>query len=501
MKAVIIPSGNPEQLRPLNNWVPEFMLPIVNKPVVEHLIELLVRHHITDIILVLKHMPYETEKYFGNGERWGCNISYSLVRAYSGIHSTLGWVQSRVGDTFLCLPGNVVTNINLTDLVRTHEKINGDVTLATKTEDKVKSGPLGSLFKDTSKKDTFYPFVMTSKALRNLLGSSLAQNMEQMIASLANRGLNVYGHYSLFDYGVINTLDDYLSINRSILKGGLRGIIIPGHQIEPGIWIGRHARIDTDAQIYSPLLIGDHCHIRGRSFIRGETVIGNNVIVSQGVSIQESVILDNTYIGSHTEMRESIIRKNTLLDVPRSLNVHVADDFILGDLEKNVIANKAIRLFNLLSALFLFILFSPLIMLLYCFHRIFPSKRYLTSGLLYGEHEVASLQNTRRPKRIHLYTFQSENRFIRKLPGLINVMKGDIVLVGNSPLTQQEVDSLKEEWEMARFNVPAGLFHLWEVDGNASPTWEEKVVAENYYAATRSFRGDLKILLKSLLPF
>jgi len=68
-------------------------------------------------------------------------------------------------------------------------------------------------------------------------------------------------------------------------------------------------------------------------------------------------------------------------------------------------------------------------------------------------------------------------------------------------LTAKEADSLQEEWETLRFGVPTGLIHLWEVEGEGNLGWEEQVIAENYYAVTRSFRGDLIILAKYLFPF
>ncbi|MBN1850867.1 MAG: sugar transferase [Deltaproteobacteria bacterium] len=496
MKAVILPTGDPDRLKPLDEWMPEFLLPIVNKPLVEHLIELLIRHSVKDIILVLKHLPYETEQYFGKGERWGCSISYSLAKGYRGILNALARIQSRLGESFLCLPGNVVTNVNLTDLIRAHEKVKGDVTMALRTENKWKTEPI-----DPPLKPTFHPFIMTTRALSNLLASSLAQNLEQMIASLAMRGLNIYGHYSLFEHRAIDSLADYLEINRSVLKGGCRGMIIPGNQLMEGVWVGRQSRIDPQARISPPLLIGDYCQIHDGAVVGKEAVIGNNVILSQCVSMQGSVILDNTYIGAHTEIRDSIVRKNILIDIPRSLNLYVGDDFILGDLEKDAMAKKGLRIFNSILALFFLLLFSPIILPLFLFHLMFPSKKIFSSDVRYGEYVIVDHHGAKKPKSFHLYSFKSKHGFIHKLPSLMNVIKGDMALVGNSPLTQLEAFSLREQWETVRFNAPAGIFHLWEIDGTAAPTWEEKLVTENYYASTRSFKGDLRILLKSLTPF
>ncbi|HQN19769.1 MAG TPA: sugar phosphate nucleotidyltransferase, partial [Syntrophobacteraceae bacterium] len=85
MKAVILPTARTEELAPLTSWFPEFLLPVVNKPIVEHVIELLARHDVREILMILKHMPFETETYFGDGSRWGVHLSYSLLGSYDGI--------------------------------------------------------------------------------------------------------------------------------------------------------------------------------------------------------------------------------------------------------------------------------------------------------------------------------------------------------------------------------------------------------------------------------
>ncbi|MEI6155109.1 MAG: sugar phosphate nucleotidyltransferase, partial [Deltaproteobacteria bacterium] len=107
MKAIILPTTNTGNLSPLTSWTPEFLLPVVNKPIVEHLVELLARHHIEEILLIIKHMPYETEKYFGDGSRWGVRLSYSLLRNYRGITDALSRIEaSKLEGPFLSLPAD-----------------------------------------------------------------------------------------------------------------------------------------------------------------------------------------------------------------------------------------------------------------------------------------------------------------------------------------------------------------------------------------------------------
>lgn len=488
MKAVILPTGKPGLLKPLTEWMPEFLLPVVNKPMVEHLIELLVRHNIKDIILVLKHMPYETEQYFGNGERWGAQISYSLEKAYEGISPCLRHIRSRLDDSFLCLPGNIVTNIDISGFLAAHEKGHGEITIS-----RQKNREGNDEAKET---EELSPFIMNPKALSSVLAMPAVQDLKRIITSLADQGFTLNTFYSSYNFITIQSPNDYLEVNKLILKGEFPGIIVPGRELQTSIWVGRHTKIRPDARICPPSLIGSHCSVRSGSVIGEDTIVGDNVIVDRDVSIEGSVILGNTYIGSHTEIKDSVIRKNSMINVPQLLNVYVGDDFILGDLDKRIIAGKGERLFNLVLALLLLFVFSPIMAILYLYHLMFPSRKYFTSEERFGSYEVVDLQGNMKPKGFDLYIFLSKNRLIGKLPGLFNVVKGDMNLVGNAPLTREEASSLKEEWETLRFKAPTGLFHLWEVEGGKDITWDEKLVTENYYATTHTFWGDVKILLR-----
>ena len=130
MKAVILPPEKSEDLNPLTRLVPEYLVPVVNKPIVEHLIELLVRNNTKEIILVVRHMPYEVEKYFGNGDRWGVEISYALEREFVGVSSILSHLRTKLEEEFLCISGNVVTNLNISQLIKAHYDNGGDLTLS-----------------------------------------------------------------------------------------------------------------------------------------------------------------------------------------------------------------------------------------------------------------------------------------------------------------------------------------------------------------------------------
>ena len=189
-----------------------------------------------------------------------------------------------------------------------------------------------------------------------------------------------------------------------------------------------------------------------------------------------------------------VINKNCMINVPRSITVVMGDDIILGDLDKKTIYSRVECLFNRVLALIILLLSSPIAFVLTLYHLIFPDKEYLYCEKSYSLGTRTELSGEMTPKIFCLYLFRSKRRLIHKLPGLINVIKGDLSLVGLSPITKEQLANLPEQWQSLRSQAPAGLFHPWEAEGRGERTLQEKLVMENYYAATRSLLGDLKIL-------
>ena len=84
MKAVIMAGGEGTRLRPLTCNRPKPMVPIINKPVMEHIIELLKKFNLTDIAVTLQYMPELIKDYFGNGSDFGVNINYYVEQTPLG---------------------------------------------------------------------------------------------------------------------------------------------------------------------------------------------------------------------------------------------------------------------------------------------------------------------------------------------------------------------------------------------------------------------------------
>ena len=499
MKAVILPTADTEALAPLTSWLPEFLLPVVNKPIAAHLIELLVQHELKEILLILKHMPFETEAYFGDGSRWGVNLSYSLIGTYRGVANALGHLdESRFEEPFLCLPGDVVADLDLSSFVKTGTGQRGEVFLARTSVGSHEAG-LETLSREDLAVLDANPFIMTPEAFtltKRLQPPSDPLEVCRVPSSLtlSVKVCEVAGKLERIQSPV-----DLLKLNQRVLAGDFPGLIVPGRMAGEGIWVGRHTRIHPGVRLEAPMILGDHCNIQSGAVLGPGCVIGNQVIVDEGASVQDSLVLDRTYVGPHTDLRAVIVNKNWMLQVPSLLSVHLGDDLILGDLEKKTVTARGDRLLNLLLSLVLLVLTAPLAMVLYLYHLVHPSRQYFYSEKRFGAFDQKDFDGKLFARTFHLYAFRSSNRLVRKLPGLVNVIRGEMSLVGTSALDEGELRELPEEWRGMRASAPVGLFHLWELDPRQDLEWEEKMVIENYHAASRSLWGDLKILGRGLL--
>ena len=131
VKGVILPSGKSETFKPLTYQMPVGLLPIVNKPLMEHQVELLVRNEVRNIRLSCKHLSNKVENHFGAGSRWGATISYNFEQPPFGAISSLQQMNPFFqGDTLIVMDSDVVADIELQDALKFHWEKRADATFA-----------------------------------------------------------------------------------------------------------------------------------------------------------------------------------------------------------------------------------------------------------------------------------------------------------------------------------------------------------------------------------
>lgn len=129
-KAFILAGGKGTRMRPFTYEIPKPMIPVKGKPLVQHIIELLRKHDIRDIILSTGYMSDKIKEHFGNGSKFGVSISYCEEKKEMGTAGALRLAKDMLDTPFLMFNGDVLSNIDLTDLVRMHNEKKAHATIA-----------------------------------------------------------------------------------------------------------------------------------------------------------------------------------------------------------------------------------------------------------------------------------------------------------------------------------------------------------------------------------
>jgi mannose-1-phosphate guanylyltransferase/phosphomannomutase len=133
VKAVVMAGGEGTRLRPLTSNQPTPMVPIVGKPCMEHIIELLKTHGFEDVIVTVAFLQQSIRSYFGNGETIGANIEYSVEESPAGTAGSVRLASNYLDDTFIVISGDALCDFDLTKLVQFHKEKGSAATLALKS--------------------------------------------------------------------------------------------------------------------------------------------------------------------------------------------------------------------------------------------------------------------------------------------------------------------------------------------------------------------------------
>src|SRR5207237_8157651 len=134
-RAGVMAGGEGTRLRPLTSNQPKPMVPIVGKPCMEHILDLLKLHGFEDVIVTVAFLPQQIRSYFGSGESLGLNIEYSVEESPLGTAGSVKLAQDKLDDTFLVISGDALCDIDLTRLVESHREKGAAVTIGLKSVD------------------------------------------------------------------------------------------------------------------------------------------------------------------------------------------------------------------------------------------------------------------------------------------------------------------------------------------------------------------------------
>lgn len=342
VKAIIMAGGEGTRLRPLTCNRAKPMIPVLNKPVIEHAIDLLKKHGIKDIIISLFYLPENIQNYFGDGSEWGVNITYSVEENPLG---TAGGVKQAIGnhdDTFVVLSGDGVINFDITKILNFHKKKKSPFTIVlTRVKEPTEYGIVitaedgkiekflekptwSEVFTDTANTGMY---VIEPKVIEKYVPEQTKFDFSfDLFPLLQKNKVNLYGYISDGYWCDVGTLNSYRQVHHDILDGIIE---VESHykNIDKEIWVGKNVEIDPEAIVNGPVIIGDFVKIKKDAEISDFSVLGSNCIVEEGASIRRSIVLNSTIIGPKCELRGAVIGKRCVLEE----HVEIYENAVISD--------------------------------------------------------------------------------------------------------------------------------------------------------------------------
>jgi mannose-1-phosphate guanylyltransferase/phosphomannomutase len=321
VKGVVMAGGEGTRLRPLTSNQPKPMVPVVGKPCMEHIVELLRRHGIEDVIVTVAFLPQAIRSYFGDGEGLGVNIEYSVEESPLGTAGSVRLASGRLDETFVVISGDALTDVNLERVVEFHREKGAAVTIGLKSvENPLEFGIVvtdddgrierflekpswGQVFSDTINTGIY---VLEPEVLRHVPTDRPYDFSKELFPLLLEMGRPLYGY--VFDeyWQDIGNLEQFRQANFDALDGAV-DLDIPGIRLRGNIWIGEGVELDDLDQINGPAFVGNYCRIAQGATVDSYSVLSSSVTLREQARTSRSVIDQSTYIGRSSVVDGAIV--------------------------------------------------------------------------------------------------------------------------------------------------------------------------------------------------
>ncbi|NEO41959.1 MAG: NDP-sugar synthase [Moorea sp. SIOASIH] len=337
MKAMILAAGKGTRVRPITYTIPKPLIPILQKPVMEFLLELLRQHGFNQIVVNVSHLANEIESYFRDGQRFGVEIAYSfegrivdgqLVGEALGSAGGMRKIQDFYpffDDTFVVLCGDALIDLDLTAALKFHKEKGAIATLVAKPVPREQVSSYGVVVTDeTGRIKAFQEKPSVEEALSTNINTGIyifepeifkyipsGQEYDiggELFPKLVETGAPFYAVPMDFQWVDIGKVPDYWRAVRGVLLGEINNVPIPGKEVAPGIYTGLNVAVNWDkVDIKGPVYIGAMTHIEDGAKIIGPTMIGPNCWICSGATVENSVIFEYSRLGAGVRLVDKLV--------------------------------------------------------------------------------------------------------------------------------------------------------------------------------------------------
>ncbi len=322
MRVMVMAAGKGTRLRPVTDLLPKPMAPVANRPVLHHILRLLKRHGLEEVVLNLHHMPEAITEHFGDGSSVGVDIHYSFEPELLGTAGGVKKNEEFLGTgTFLVMSGDALTDIDLTALVAAHRRTGSIATIAVK---EVSDPSLyGVVIHDDDGRVVAFQEKPTREEARSRLCNCGIYVFEPEILSLIPAGrfddfgsrlfpdllkqhIPFHCHEFAGYWSDVGNLGELVRGNADALTGRV-AVDLPGEEVRPGVWVDEGAKVAATARVEPPVVIGRQCLVGDWALVEGPTVLGDRTVLGEGAHVTRAVVLPDSHVPAGSVIVEGIV--------------------------------------------------------------------------------------------------------------------------------------------------------------------------------------------------
>ena len=484
MRAIIDASMSFKDHELLGSRIPSTLAFLLDRPFLQHVIEACVNGGIKKFDVLLSSHPEKIETALGNGNRWGVEITYHLLKDPSQFVRIFDTLQAE--HFFLFARGDCLPAMDFDTLTT------------------LKSQPPLSVI--CTQPDTADPTWSGWAILptQNLPKLSLDHGYDGFFTWLKDNNA-----HTIFAPEMISckSCADLLEANRAALSHeAFHFLMRTAGEVEKGIWISRDVGLHPDSQIIPPVYLGRRIRIEAGVTLGPHVIMGKGTMVARNSTLENAIVFPNTYVGEGLEIINSVLDRNCLVNTEFDSETFISEQFILGDMEEKNIKKWLASQVSRITALALSLICLPLTAMTALmlklfrkgdlFHKIW-AIRLPTTADTFSWNSVELIffapPHGNHPPGMG---FWWKDFLLRFLPGLFNVIKGKMAITGVSPRTREELEALDQDWREIYIRGKLGLVTEAMTNFGNNPTPDEQYSAEAIYISSPSFFRDILLVLK-----
>jgi len=321
MKAVIMAGGQGSRLRPLTINRPKPMVPLVDRPVMAHIVGLLKRHGFDQVVATLQYMADDIQDYFGDGSSFGLQFHYSVEEIPLGTAGSVKQAEALLDEPFLVISGDALTDFDLEKVVAFHKEHNALVTITlTRVPNPLEYGVIivdeegrvrqflekpswSEVFSDTVNTGMY---VLDPRIFDYIEPGRPFDFSQDLFPRLMERGEPIYGYIASGYWCDIGNIQEYMRATADFLEGRVH-LERQGSEVRPGIWCEQEVELSPEAIVQGPVFLGFGAKVKEATVIYGPSVVRDFSVLESRAHVDRSVIWRNSYIGEQAELRGAIV--------------------------------------------------------------------------------------------------------------------------------------------------------------------------------------------------